>query len=251
MRQITLTILAAFALSSCRPYIFLPETNPDPQLSKAKEFQAAANTWTGSNLQISYSPFEHFGVSLNGYHMGHDSSFSVTSAYRLRYGGSLMIGGYYKPADHILLEAYAGAGLGHNQAFNYESTIVTPFKQFYFVNNDYYSAFATPALSYISKNVCVGLNLKISYTQFVNVHNVESFGRDSAGSTIPMVEPANVILAEPIFVVKAGGQRLKGTFQLGFPFMPVKHGYTNDDIGLFYPLVLNFGIEFRIGLGKK
>lgn len=253
MRRTLIALFTILSLSSCRPYAFLPESEGTPQLTQKKECHAGFNTLYGTNLQASYSPLQHCGILLNAYHMGIMDS-ALGFRYVNRYGGSISTG-YYSLIDHLLIEFYAGAGAGKNKSYAPDAS-ATYFKgRYYYSGNTYSSFFVIPSLSYFSEKFIIGFDCKISATQFLKNYNFRAdqyrSRTDSALTTVIVNYnlPNRFLLAEPMLFLKSGGPKIKATFQVGIPFTPFDP-FLNSKYRIFYPIIINLGIEYRIGLGK-
>ena len=209
-------VVALAGFSSCSTILYAPNSENVPLFTAKHQAKAEVNTCSetdglssiimGANFQGAYAVSDHVGLISNLFVAGGEDIFSGESG-----SGGLFEGGagyFQNISEHIVFEAYGGAGIGWVKHGSMINTITTEDK----VKGQ--RLFAQPAIGYTSKNFDAAFSLR-SCAAFYN--NPPLLTKDDPFYSLTANNKSAMIM-EPAFTLRAGFQHVKFQTQFGISF---------------------------------
>lgn len=207
------------------------------------------------NLQAAYAISEHTGIMVDGmYHRRHISSDDA-SVDKLNMFFGEAGAGYFTPLGKKkieLFQVYGGGGYGITT--DKIDNAVQPQPE---VNAKYFNIFIQPGLALTSRNLQMAFDWRVNYVHLYRIHAslYDKFEWWNTDFKFYSDTSLYFINLEPALTVKAGGEKLKGTFQFGITIPAINsHSYfmANTSSRLGMPLIkLSLGITYAFGKKRQ
>ncbi|MCE3225698.1 MAG: hypothetical protein K0S32_249 [Bacteroidetes bacterium] len=201
-------LILAFINESCTTTMYTSNTLNTPLLTKKKEVQVSL---TQSDVQAAVAVGDHIGIMANGFF----KSYNGDNNYEHR-GGLLEAGvGYYDPfKEHVVFEAYAGAGIGR----------VYKQEMFTAANNSEYLAsftgnasriFIQPNIGFTSGIFDIAFANRLSFVKYYRFSSTNYGNDDLKKDYLEDVTDPVYVFAEPAITARLGFKFIKLQAQYG------------------------------------
>lgn len=223
--RVLLSLSILCALASCAP-VYFPNTPNVPLHREKGEFQASARIGNGFELQSAYAISNNWGVMANTNFLLNKSKENYRS---LLFGEGGV--GYFENLDHLVLECYAGAGLGASESqgdFTINGTTSTTRG-----NGTFYKVFIQPSLGGNRSAFTAYLTPRVSLIDFVSLKT------SSSGP----VQTSPTLFFEPNVGFRFSSDNVSAIFNTGLSF-PNRPELVHFEYRFF---TISAGVGIRIG----
>ena len=235
--------------------LYKPNAVHSPLLKEKGELNTSASIGLSGcglyNLQSAYAISNHTGIMIDGmYHQRHISS-ADSSVDKLNMFFAEAGAGYFTTfgdKKNELFQLYGGGGYGITT--DKIDNVSQPDPEF---SARYFNTFIQPGLALINRNSQIAFDLRVNYVHLYNIHAFlyDKFEWWNTDFQFYSDTSLYFINLEPTMTIKAGGEKLKGTLQLGLTIPAINsHSYfmVNTYSRLGIPLIkLSVGISYAFG----
>jgi hypothetical protein len=237
--------------------LYKPNAIHSPMLKEKGELNTSASTGLSGcglyNIQAAYAISNHAGVMIDGmYHNRHLNSADSSVEKLNMFFGEAGAGYFTTFGDkkNGLFQCYSGGGYGITT--DKISNANQPYPE---VNAKYFNIFIQPGVAFTNKNFEVSFDLRANYVRLFNIHaylydKFEWWNTDFKFYSDTTLDFMNL---EPAVTIKAGGEKLKGVFQLGLTIPTINsNSYfdLNTSSMLLVPLI-KFSVGVNYIFGRK
>jgi hypothetical protein len=240
-----------FILAGCVT-LYKPNAVPSPLLKEKGELNTSATLGLSGcglyNLQSAYAISNHTGIMVDGMAHNRKTSSADSTVEKLNMFFGKAGAGYFTTFGNMkngLFQCYGGGGYGVSSDKIKNTGQPAPE-----VSGKYFNIFLQPGLAYTKKNFNLAFDLRANYVRVFNIHAYlyEQFEWWNTDFRFYSDTSLYFINLEPALTIKAGGEKLKGVFQLGaiIPAInPDSYFEVNTSSYLVAPLFLfSVGIEY-------
>jgi hypothetical protein len=256
--KIPFTIGMLFLLAGCVT-LYKPNVLHTPMLKEKGDanFSAAVGL-TGNGLfngQAAYAVSDHAGIMINGMYHHRQSGGDNSSVEKLNIFSGEAGGGYFKSFgknENKLFQCYGGLGYGHTTDKIESTGQANPEASARYVN-----VFVQPGFALMDKRTEFSFDLRANYVQLFDIHAYlyDQFEWWNTDFKYYSDTTINFMNLEPAVTFKVGGNRLKGTCQVGM-IIPAVNSKSYFDVNnaslLGVSLIkISFGVNYFLGRRKE
>lgn len=235
--------------------LYKPNPIHSPLLKKEGDLNTTASIGASGcglyNFQVAYAPTNHLGIIMDGMYHYRSLNNADSSVEKLNILFGEVGAGYFSTLGaekNLLFQCYGGAGWGFTKDRMENTGQYNPE-----VTAKYNNVFFQPGVALVNPNIEMAFDIRINYVRVYDIHayRYDQFEWWNTDYTFYSDTTLDFVNLEPSFTLKAGGEKLKGLFQLGVTVPAVNSNsyfLVNPYSLLGYPLIkLSFGISYTFG----
>jgi len=237
--------------------LYKPNTINSPLLKEKGDLNTSASIGVSGcglfNLQASYAISNHAGLMVDGmYHNRHNEidDFSVENL-NMFFGEAGA--GYFTrfgTEKSGLFQFYGGGGYGITNDKITNSNQPNPE-----VSAKYFNIFIQPGVALTSDYFDIAFDLRANYVRLFNIHAYlyDQFAWWNTDFNYYSGATLDFMNLEPVVTIKAGGEKLKGIFQLGviIPTINSRSYFNVNNASLFVAPLIKFSLGVNYSFGRK